>query len=680
MTATIRNITAKAPLLPLATAFSAGIITGRFEDSLWIPAAFAVIAILFALFRHYYSAAITVAFAAGCIDMSSRTVPEDLSPYTNSERFYRAEIISESDNDNSQSVIAELTRTGDDSLRLSATRRVRVQISVPSFDIELRPGYDVFFKAIFEPIIPSTDLPDEIDASSFLENRLVAARAFIPPEQIFSVSPTNGIKAKATRFRINLTETLYRTHLNPECKEFLNATLLGDSKDLTEETRQKFRDSGLSHVLALSGLHVGLIAMFLAFFLWPLKVFGHRHVVTIATIVILWAYVAITGFSPSVSRAAVMTTIYLTGRMLQRRTSAINSLMAAAIVILVISPEELFGIGFQLSFTAVMTIILFSDRLNPVDRKHRMLYMLSSYISLSVSAMLGTAAISAFYFHSIPVYFILSNIAVALLLPLILGGGIIVMIFAVTGIGSDLICMATDSVYGLISLIADGVSGMPFATVNGIYPSIWILAIYFMSLAALYTWLNTRKHIWGLAFALLIVMTVAARIYQPPVDCSPHLYIARQKYRTDIIIDNNSRTLYILTTNPSEPNAVIGRAKRRYADYMGKRDIDSIKIVSDSISVPAFAFRDNLIMFGKKTIVLADKNMPSAAPHADYLLICRGYRGSMADLIERFRPDTILIGPDLHRKRAGHYLDECAAAGIPCINLIETPWNLAFLQ
>lgn len=665
-------------MLPIAAVLSVGIVIATLTYSLWIPTAAAAIAVLFVIFRQYYSAALAVAFAIGFINMSSRLTPADITPYSRSERFYKAEIISESDNDNSQSIIAELTDIGDDSLHLSPTKILRVQITVPSFEKELSAAHDIFFKAKFEPVTSLTDLPDEIDASSFLKRRMVAMRTFIPPENIISIKPTKGLKAKAFRFRSKLTDLLYRSSLNAECKEFLNATLLGDSKDLTAETRYKFRDSGLSHILALSGLHVGVITILIAMALWPLKIFGHRYWVIIATILALWVYVAITGFAPSVTRAAIMTTVYLAGRMLQRRTSAMNSLMVAALLILVISPEDLFGIGFQLSFTAVITIILFSDLINPIDRKHRLLYPISSYISLSISAMLGTALISVYYFHSMPVYFILSNIAVALLLPILLSGGIIIIFFSGLNLTTDYLCIPIDSIYNIVSFIAGKISDIPYSTIDGIYLSAWIIAIYFTALTTLYIWLKTKRHIWGLSFILLSIITFAAVIFQPSVQKIPRLYVCRQKYRTDIIIYNNSPILYIITTNPLEPNAIIERAERRYSDYMGKRNIDSIKIITDRISEPAFAYCNNYIQFGKRSMAIVDKMKPKISKPVDYLIICRGYRGSALDLINQFTPDTVIISSDLHLKRAENYIKQCVSVGSPYIDLRKTPWNLVY--
>lgn len=665
-------------MLPITGALSAGIIAAIIKDSLWFPTAAASVAILFVIFRHYYSAALTVAFAVGFINMSSRSIPTDLMPYTHAERYYKAEIISASDNDNFQSAIVELTELGDDSLLLYPTKRLRVQITVPSFEKELSAGHDIFFKAKFEHIVNQTDLPDEIDASTFLKRKLVAVRAFIPPENIISVKPTKGLKAKALRFRSKMTDLLYRSSLDTECKEFLNATLLGDPKDLTTDTRHKFRDAGLSHVLALSGLHVGVITMIIALALWPLRIFGRKYPVIIATILILWGYALITGLSPSVTRAAIMTTVYLVGRMLQRRTSSMNSLMVAALLILVISPEELFGIGFQLSFSAVIAIILFADLLNPISRKHKLPYLISSYISLSVSAMLGTALISVYYFHSMPIYFILSNIAVALCLPILLCGGILIIIFSGLGLATDYLCVPLDSIYNIVSFTAEKVSGIPYSTIDGIYVSAWVIAIYFAALTTLHLWLRTKKHIWGLSFALLSIITFAAVIFQPTEKQVPKLYIARQKYRTDIIIDNSSPILYIITINPLEPNAIIDRAKRRYSDYMGKRNIDSIKIVTDSISAPAFAYHKNFILFGNKSLAIVNNLAPIPPKPVEYLIICRGYRGTATDLINQFSPDTVIISSDLNLKRAENYIEQCLSAGSPFINLRETPWNLTY--
>ena len=215
---------------------------------------------------------------------------------------------------------------------------------------------------------------------------------------------------------------------------FYIATITGDDSFLTDDSREEYSRSGLAHILALSGLHVAIIATVIAALLFPLHLMRQRKLRYIITIVILWIYAIVTGLSPSVTRAVVMTSMFLIALMIERRNSSLNALCFAALVILLFSPMSLYSIGFQLSFCAVASILIFANRMNPISPRHKIAYHFTSLITVSISAMIGTGLISAYYFHTFPVYFLLSNIIVLLILPFVLGGGILLTLLLAFGI------------------------------------------------------------------------------------------------------------------------------------------------------------------------------------------------------------------------------------------------------
>lgn len=660
-------------------AFIVGILFGSAYQSLWILAIVAVCACTAAIFKKYLQAAWIIAFGLGVFNVSNVVPPTDLAAYEKTELFYRASIISVTSTDNSQSAVLEIHGIGLDSVNVYSHKKMRVRISLPSFEKELLPGHGIDFYAKFGIRESIMDLPDEYDMKESLRRRFIAMTALIEPDQIASIYPLNDIVSQAKRLRYKLTTLLYRTTLSSSAKEFLNTTLLGDTSDLSKETREVYTASGLSHILALSGLHVGIIAAFIALVLCPIRLFGYRHIVMVATIVLLWLYALVTGFSPSVTRAVIMTSLLLIGKVTQRRNSSMNALMAAALLILIFSPEELFSIGFQLSFAAVLSILLFSRKINPINPRHTVAYAIFSYVEMSISAMIGTAIMSAYYFHTMPVYFLIGNLAVAILLPLIIGGGLLLMIAASLGINSWVLCDAVSGLHSVMFYIANWVADLPSSTIKGIYISGWIIWIYAIAVFLLYLWLSKRTLRYGIAFGITIIAIMATLLYQPNPNRIPQVYIAREAYRTDLIIDNCSDSLYIFTTAPDEPNTVIERAKFRYADYMGKRQINGIKIVDDdTISRPGFAIFDNCLKFGSMNIAIISRKIPNTIQSTNYLLVCRGYQDDIEDAIAKFNPDTVIIGYDLHYRRALRCKTVCSKINKPFIDLRESAWSLKF--
>ena len=219
---------------------------------------------------------------------------------------------------------------------------------------------------------------------------------------------------------------LKRSRLDDRTCGFLIATLTGDSDILDTDTRRLYSSAGTAHILALSGLHVGIIIIAIYIVLFPLYLLRLRGTLYIISILILWGYAIITGLSASVTRAVIMATVVTGGILLQRRYSSFNALLLAAIIIMAFDRRALFQPGFQLSFCAVAVIILLTPLLLTRKRRgNRIMYYLLAMLTTTLTATAGTAIISAFHFHSLPVYFILANIPSLLVLPIILSGGLL---------------------------------------------------------------------------------------------------------------------------------------------------------------------------------------------------------------------------------------------------------------
>lgn len=666
------------PLLPLCAAFAAGIMLGDLTASLWCATLCAVAAAAVALTRRYLYAAWIAAMALGIVDILVLSPQDEDIASAGNAAVYRARILEAREHESSQSATVGLLQAGADSATLVDCRPVKVQIIVPSFAQRLQPGYDITFRCDIEPVRVMTDLPDEIDPAIFLLQKRIRHRAFVAGDDLLDLRPTPGIMASLTRFRATLTDRIYGSRLSTQAKEFANTILTGDAGDLDPSARERFSASGLSHILALSGLHVGLIAMLISLALWPVRMAGYRRSVTIAVILLLWLYAAVTGFGPSVTRAVIMTTIYLTGNLLQRRTLPLNSLCAAALLILLFDPAALYTIGFQLSFAAVLTIILFADRLNPVSRRHTILYYLTSYISLSVSAILGTGLIAAIYFHTMPLYFIFANIAAALLLPPLLGAIVLLTLCEFAGFDPEWLCDIINMLYGWLDTTAGFFASLPGATMQRIYLPAWTVVLYGVILAMLYLWLDRRRRLFGYLFAASMVVSAIIIILLPTPERHPALYIARTTYHTDIVIDDGDATLDIITTRPSEPGESKERAEMRYADYMGRRAADSVRVITEANARgDHYRKEGNVIRFGDKRIaVLSDDSYGSIAK-CDYALICRGFTDKIEAALEAVNPDTIILAYDLHPRRAQRYAERCRVIGKGCIVMRDRPFSLA---
>ena len=209
-----------------------------------------------------------------------------------------------------------------------------------------------------------------------------------------------------------------------ESGAFLRAILLGDRSELPKKLNESFRNSGTMHILAISGLNVALLA---AAFLYLFKLLRlKREVYYILTMLFFVFLMLLTGSSPSVVRATIMCIVFLTGLLLGRPVDAYNSLGTAAFFILAINPKEIFNVGFQLSFIAVLSMVYFTPRLMRLAKKGWNFYIrryLLEPLAVSISATLGTFPFILYYFRMGAPIAIISNILIVPLMFVLMIGG-----------------------------------------------------------------------------------------------------------------------------------------------------------------------------------------------------------------------------------------------------------------
>ena len=263
----------------------------------------------------------------------------------------------------------------------------------------------------------------------------------------------------------------------------LAAMTLGDKSALSKELRETYSVTGASHVLALSGMHMGII-----FFLLYHLTLGRRHFMLSQMVIFIgiWAFAFLTGLSPSVVRSATMISVFVFFAMAGRRRSPVNQLCFTAIVMLMVSPASLYDIGFQMSFTAVLSILLWLtlvERFLPEDyfAKHRVQHYFFGMVGMSLAAQMAVAPLVAFYFGRFSTYFLLTNFIVVPMATLILYGALLVLFMPVFG-------PALLWVVDILNKALEWLSQMPYASIDGLHPSVFQLCLIYIAVICFY-WL-----------------------------------------------------------------------------------------------------------------------------------------------------------------------------------------------
>ena len=303
-----------------------------------------------------------------------------------------------------------------------------------------------------------------------------------------NISHLQRLRIKALMLRERLLSRLHVDSDDDEAQALIAAMVLGDKSTLTRQQYDRFSMTGASHVLALSGLHLSIIYLLLT----RLTLGRRRSWVTqILIILAVWAYALLTGLPTSLIRAATMITVYALFSLGGRRHAPLNVLSFTAIIMLLADSNALFDVGFQLSFMAMLGILLFMPLMEAWfsprwQMEHRISFWLLSLLMVSVAAQLGTAPLVAYYFGRFSTWFLVTNIIVIPLTTLILYSALAA--FILPFMGSVAVAIAHT-----MNKALDTMSTWPLASVEGLHPSVLQVAMCYVIVAAVYVLLTYSR-------------------------------------------------------------------------------------------------------------------------------------------------------------------------------------------
>ena len=273
--------------------------------------------------------------------------------------------------------------------------------------------------------------PKEFDYKKYLENRSIYQQGYLASDDWRLLdSKSKGLDVFANDARQFLLSSLKSNGIEGDQYAIASALILGSKDELDFEVKQAYATAGAMHVLAVSGLHVGIIFLILNTLLSILDTSKKgRTVKAIILLIALWSYALITGLSPSVLRAATMFSFVIIGTVLNRKSSIYNTLAASAFFLLIINPNLLFEVGFQLSYIAVIGIVYLQPLIyKRIYTRWWLLDKIWAITAVSIAAQIATLPLTLYYFNQFPVYFMLSNLLVIPSAIVILSLGILLFV------------------------------------------------------------------------------------------------------------------------------------------------------------------------------------------------------------------------------------------------------------
>lgn len=364
--------------------------------------------------------------------------------------------------------------------------------------------------------------PGEFDYRRYLRNHHIYALAYLDSQDVPLIVGRGGwpLRRWAGHLRIQIERHLEKT-TNPPTAAILKALLVGLKGEIEPEVIQEFVQTGVIHVLAVSGLHVGYVTLVIMVILGFLRLPPHWR--TVFTISGLIFYALLVDLRPSVVRAVIMASLMLISRSWEYRLSIYNSIAAAAFLQTLIDPMQLFDMGFQLSFLAVLSIVVLyrridggiPERIKSWIRERRLIWSGYQLFLVSLAALIGTLPITVYYFQRIPLVALVANLLVVPLVGLICALGFAQVLLGAVWPFCGMAYGAVEEylIKGLL-LIVEWSSKVPFGSFSVRAIDLWLVVLLYLILIVV---LISNMRRLGLGLVVLVLVGLNIWVWSPVI-------------------------------------------------------------------------------------------------------------------------------------------------------------------
>tara|TARA_E500000318_G_scaffold55178_1_gene51301 strand:- start:3579 stop:5585 length:2007 start_codon:yes stop_codon:yes gene_type:complete len=566
----------------------------------------------------------------------------------NKEKAWQVKVIEVlKPNNYSQRYVTQII-AADDKL---ASGKLLLSLTVDSTIKELQVDDQLLIHTKPESIRPPSN-PHQFDYRSYLEKQGIQHQIRTDFASIITkVSAHKTLFGVASKFREHIISKLKEKDFGAEEMGVIQALLLGKRDDISENTYNNYKNAGAVHILAVSGLHVGIILFLLEFMLSPLEGLPKGKILKLITVVLLlWGYALVAGLSPSIVRAVTMFSFVAYALHLNRPTNSFNIIALSMLFIVLVKPLFLFQVGFQLSYAAVFAIVWIYPKLQKLWFPENIIIRKTwQLLSVSVAAQLGVLPISLFYFHQFPALFFISNLLVIPFLGLILGSGILVIILALI---DSLPQFVVDNFNWTIKMMNSVIGWVAkqegFIIKNIPFDSVQLL-LGCLIITALVVFLSKPK--WKAVLVLFggIIAFQSWIIWNQVQLYQKEVVILAHRSRNTVLLNQLGDSLSIITSD----SANIGTIATNYAIAERIQNIDTVQL------------KNSYQIGQKKLFVLDSLAILPLEEQLDYLLLTQSPKYNLERLLDSIKPKKIFADGSNYPSLVKKWKLTCAQKEIP---------------
>ncbi|MBN8702095.1 MAG: ComEC family competence protein [Bacteroidetes bacterium] len=519
--------------------------------------------------------------------------------------------------------------------------------------------------------------PDEFDYKQYLSYKNIFAQAYVKRDVVKLVSSNNGntFITLSNKCRFYLLNEIQKNISSGDEFSVLSALLLGYENDLSPDLVKAYSSSGALHVLSVSGLHVAIIFIVFEFFLSLLPYFKRAvRFRTIVLLLLLWGYAFITGLSPSVLRSATMLSFVIIGKSLDRKISVYNSLAASAFLLLIINPFLIMDVGFQLSYLAVLGIVMLHKNIYawwiPDNWLVDKIWSLSV---VSISAQLATFPLGLLYFHQFPNYFLVSNLFVIPISTIILYCGMFYLaVSPINAIAKPLAYILEQLTFALNQSVLM-IDKLPYSIFENIHISILQTCLLYLGVIIVTTAIVLRKRTY-LNYTVLVVLSFLVTVVVTKIQSARQkqlIVYAIKKYTAIDFVSGNRLFSYM---NEVE----IGKSKMDFHinHHRNSLYVNAITpLVNDTIIQPVFK-KHNFIQFYNKRICIIDSTFSipvnDVKVHLDLLVVSDNAQIDLKTIKRYFIFDTLILDSSNSLYYTNKWETVCKESGVKFYSVLKS--------
>ncbi len=548
---------------------------------------------------------------------------------------------------------------------------------------DLRYGDSVVFEVKAREV-RNMGNPYEFDYKNFLRLKGIYYTGFVDSGnvRIIGYGGGNKIVLLATRLRDRLLKIYHFYGIKGKEYSVLAALTLGYRQALDRETLHSFSRSGAMHILAVSGLHVGILFGILMLLFGGVMKTRYRWGAFVVVLFVLWGFALMTGFSPSVRRSAFMFSLVSLSMVIHHKTNIYNSLAASAFFLLLFYPVDLFSVGFWLSYLAVVGIVSVYPLLNNLFYLPWPFNRLWSLVSVSIAAQVGTMPIGLYVFHQFPNYFLLTNLFAIPLAAIILYLAILLFVIARFTALATIVAKVLNFFVKILLKAINITENLPGATLSHVYITFGQMILIYTILICLLLMFVYKKRSYLIASLFGVLVFVGINFYN-----KIHLTIPPRVIVYNIpghsVINFISPATNVLLTDTAVNTQIIERYMLPYWRY-AHLPYPTHLYISDTV----FYYGKELVVKGeimkfinKKIFILESRNILENTTHKkldiDYLMLGNNVYTDMREVSEFFNFRQIIFMSSCRQFRTKLWKKQADSIGLQVYDVITQG---AFIQ